>query len=86
MMKFNDEVFRHEILDTTFLSHMIKMKQNFDLCKGDVLPWTAGVFPADKVPDEAFNMNLMNVIEFQTLILLQSPVNIGYVCYKIINK
>ena len=51
-MKVSEDVFWHEVLDTTFLNFMINQKQNWDVCNHDVTPWTCGAYPADETPNE----------------------------------
>ena len=55
-MKINEEVFRHEVLDTSFLNFMITLKQNWDICNDDRVPWTCGAYAADESPNENFNL------------------------------
>ena len=56
MMKISEEVFRHEVLNTSFLTVMISKKQEWDVCNNDLVPWTCGVHPANESPDENLNI------------------------------
>ena len=55
-MKINEDVFRHEILDTTTLDYFTSLKRNLNFCEGVVNPHICGVFPADEVPSENFTI------------------------------
>ena len=55
-MKINEDVFRHEILDTTILDYFTTLKSNLNFCEGVVNPYICGVFPADEVPSENFDI------------------------------
>ena len=54
-MKINEEVFRHEVLDTKTLDNFLTLKQNWDFCNDKFIPLTCGVFPADETPSENFD-------------------------------
>lgn len=51
-MIIDEQVFRHEVLDTTTLDHFMSLKQTSDVCHGELIPFTCGVFPADETPIE----------------------------------
>ena len=55
-MKINDDVFRHEVLDTTVLDYFTTLKNKINFCEGIVDPQICGVFPADEIPCENFDI------------------------------
>ena len=57
-MKVNEEVFRHEVLDTTTLNHFLSLKRDWDLCNANFNPLICGVFPANETPTE--NLDLIH--------------------------
>ena len=51
-----EDVFRHEVLDTTVLDYFITLKNNLNECEGVVNPCICSVFPADETPCENFDI------------------------------
>lgn len=55
-MKISEDVFRHEVLDTTVIDYFLNLKSTFDFCRGVQDPLICGVFPADETPSQNFNL------------------------------
>lgn len=56
-MYVDEEVFRHEALDTETLDYLVDQKNRIYSCNSNediTYPWTSGVYPADEVPSAFF--------------------------------